>query len=149
MLFNSHFFIFVFLPTALFVYIVLGQLSRNWALRWIIVASLVFYAWWRPANVFIIIPAMLVNFAVAKAILFHHRENNPGGARAFLVIGIVFNVCVLGYFKYTNFLLSATNDIFASDFTLKEIVLPLGISFITFQKIAFLIDVHGKRISSF
>ncbi len=149
MLFNSHFFIFVFLPTTLFVYFALGKLSRSWALRWIIVASLVFYAWWRPMNVFIIVPAMLVNFAAAKLILHHGRLGNAAQSRAFLVLGIIFNICVLGYFKYTNFLLTASNDVFSSNFTLEEIVLPLGISFITFQKIAFLVDVHGKRIDSF
>ena len=71
MLFNSHFFIFAFLPLTLFIYFALGKLSRNWALRWIIVASLIFYAWWRPANVFIIVPAMLINFAIAKSLLHY------------------------------------------------------------------------------
>ncbi|MDH3692622.1 MAG: MBOAT family protein [Gammaproteobacteria bacterium] len=149
MLFNSHSFVFVFLPVTLFVYFALGRLSRNWALRWIIVASLVFYAWWRPANVLIIVPAMLVNFGVAKAILYQNRHDNRAAAKIFLALGIVFNICVLGYFKYTNFLVSAATDVFGGSFTLKEIVLPLGISFITFQKIAFLVDVHGKRIESF
>jgi D-alanyl-lipoteichoic acid acyltransferase DltB (MBOAT superfamily) len=149
MLFNSHFFIFVFLPSTLFVYFALGRLSRSWALRWIILASLVFYAWWRPANVFIIVPAMLVNFALAKLILQHGQLGNRTLSKAFLIIGIVFNISVLGYFKYTNFVFTASNDLFGSNFAFEEIVLPLGISFITFQKIAFLIDVHGKKIESF
>ena len=74
---------------------------------------------------------------------------NAAQSKAFLVLGIIFNICVLGYFKYTNFLLTASNDVFNSSFTLEAIILPLGISFITFQKIAFLVDVHGKRIESF
>ena len=149
MLFNSHFFIFAFLPSTLFIYFALGRLSRNLALRWIIVASLIFYAWWRPANVFIIVPAMLVNFAIAKSMLHYVNLNQKVQARLFLILGVTFNVSVLGYFKYTNFALTAANDIFDSGFTFEEIVLPLGISFITFQKIAFLVDVHGKRIQSF
>lgn len=100
-------------------------------------------------NVFIIVPAMLVNFAAAKLILHHGRMGNAAQSKAFLVLGIIFNICVLGYFKYTNFLLTASNDVFNSSFTLEAIILPLGISFITFQKIAFLVDVHGKRIESF
>jgi D-alanyl-lipoteichoic acid acyltransferase DltB (MBOAT superfamily) len=149
MLFNSHFFIFAFLPAALFVYFALGRLSRDWALRWIIVASLIFYAWWRPANVFIILPAMLVNFTVAKLILYYGREERATVAKLLLTSGIVFNLVVLGYFKYTNFLFTASNDLFGSGFVFREIVLPLGISFITFQKIAFLMDVHGRKIESF
>ena len=149
MLFNSHFFIFAFMPAALFVYFALGHLSRDWALRWIIVASLIFYAWWRPVNVFIIVPAMLVNFTIAKLILHYGREEKPTVAKFLLTSGIAFNLIVLGYFKYTNFLFTASNDLFGSSFVFKEIVLPLGISFITFQKIAFLIDVHGRKIESF
>ena len=149
MLFNSHFFIFAFLPASLFVYFALGRLSRDWALRWIIVTSLIFYAWWRPGNVFIIVPAMLVNFTVAKLILYYVREEKATVTKLLLTSGIVFNLVVLGYFKYTNFLLAASNDVFGSGFVFKEIVLPLGISFITFQMIAFLVDVHGRKIESF
>jgi D-alanyl-lipoteichoic acid acyltransferase DltB (MBOAT superfamily) len=149
MLFNSHFFVFVFLPATLFVYFSLGKLSRNWALRWVIISSLIFYAWWRPANVFIILPAMLINFAFAKLILASVREEKSALSKVYLSTSIVFNIAVLGYFKYTNFAITAANDIFDSNFALQNIVLPLGISFITFQKIAFLIDVHGKRVKTF
>lgn len=149
MLFNSQFFIFVFLPTALALYFAIGKVSRVWALRWIIVASLIFYAWWRPANVLIIVPAMLINYGVARSIVNFRDSEQPGMARLVLAIGIVFNILFLGYFKYANFALTTANDLFDTDFTLRNIVLPLGISFITFQKIAFLIDVHGKRVESF
>lgn len=97
----------------------------------------------------IIVPAMLVNFALAKAILRFGYLEKPRQSRLTLIAGIVFNIAFLGYFKYTNFVVTAANDLFGSDYTLHHIVLPLGISFITFQKIAFLIDVHGKRIESF
>jgi D-alanyl-lipoteichoic acid acyltransferase DltB (MBOAT superfamily) len=68
---------------------------------------------------------------------------------ALLVLGIGFNVAYLGYFKYTNFLLGTVNDIADTHFVLRQIVLPLGLSFITFQKIAFLLDVHAGRVESF
>ena len=128
MLFNSHFFVFVFLPSSLFVYFALGRLSRDWALRWIIVASLIFYAWWRPENVFIIVPAMLVNYTIARLILYCRREDYEARGKLLLASGIVFNLSLLGYFKYTNFLLIASNDVFGSNFVFQEIVLPLGIS---------------------
>ena len=69
MLFNSYEFIFVFLPVTLGVFFALGAISRTWALRWIIVASLFFYFWWRPLNVLIIAPSILVNFFLADSLL--------------------------------------------------------------------------------
>src|SRR5262249_14644600 len=68
---------------------------------------------------------------------------------AVLVGGILFNIAFLGYFKYSYFLGSAVNDVFGANLTLTQVILPLGISFITFQKIAFLVDVHAGRVSSF
>ena len=66
-----------------------------------------------------------------------------------MALGIAFNVCFLGYFKYANFAVSVVDDLSGQDFVFKQVILPLGISFITFQKIAFLIDVAGGRIKSF
>jgi hypothetical protein len=76
-------------------------------------------------------------------------EARPAFARTILVAGIVFNLCFLGYFKYLNFAASAMNDAFGTGFVLTQLILPLGISFITFQKIAFLVDVQAGRVSRF
>jgi alginate O-acetyltransferase complex protein AlgI len=150
LLFNSYEFIFVFLPVTLAGFFLLGLRSRNLALGWIIVASVAFYAWWRPINVLIIAPSILVNFVLARWLQRLTEDQNQARlARLVLTLGITFNVVFLGYFKYVNFLATAANDIVGTDFALTQIVLPLGISFITFQKIAFLIDVHGRRIPSF
>jgi D-alanyl-lipoteichoic acid acyltransferase DltB (MBOAT superfamily) len=150
MLFNSHEFIFVFLPVTLAGFFVLGLSSRNLALGWIVVASLAFYAWWRPINVLIIAPSILVNFVLARWLLrLTADKGRAGPARLVLLLGIAFNIVFLGYFKYANFLATAANDLVGTNFVLTQVVLPLGISFITFQKIAFLIDVHGRRVSSF
>jgi D-alanyl-lipoteichoic acid acyltransferase DltB (MBOAT superfamily) len=150
MLFNSYEFIFVFLPVTLAGFFLLGLSSRNLALSWIVAASIAFYAWWRPINVLIIAPSILVNFVLARWLLRLTADKTRAGlARLVLLLGIAFNVAFLGYFKYVNFLVTATNDVIGTNFVLTQIVLPLGISFITFQKIAFLIDVHGQRIPSF
>src|SRR5215510_13528906 len=69
--------------------------------------------------------------------------------KALLVVGIAFNVAFLGYFKYMNFLRGTANDVFGTNFLLFDIILPLGISFITFQKIAFLVDVYSRRVKQF
>lgn len=149
MLFNSYEFIFVFLPAVIAVYFVLGRSSRAWALRWIVVASLIFYGSWRPLNVLIIAPSVLINFLLARLLQRLGKSDNRRAARAVLVLGIVFNVAFLGYFKYTNFLVGAINDAFGTQMVLAHIILPLGLSFISFQKIAFLVDVHAGRIDSF
>jgi D-alanyl-lipoteichoic acid acyltransferase DltB (MBOAT superfamily) len=150
MLFNSYQFILGFLPVAVALFYVFGRYSRSAALRWVIFASLVFYAWWRPVNVAIILPSILINFALARRLQrLAADETKERAARLTLTLGILFNVAFLGYFKYTNFFADAANDAFGTHFVLTHIVLPLGISFITFQKIAFLIDVHGRRVESF
>jgi len=149
MLFNSYEFIFAFWPAALAVFFVVGAISRSWALGWIIVASLCFYAYWRPFNVLIIVPALLINFSVAKSLQKLAPLKKRNWSRAVLITGIAFNVGFLGYFKYANFAATVAHDLFGRQLVLTEIILPLGISFITFQMIAFLIDVHGGRIESF
>lgn len=150
MLFNSYEFIFFFFPVSLLVFLLLGRASRSLALAWLVVASLVFYAWWRPLNVGIIAISMAVNFTVARILQSLANQSPRSRLRtAVLIAGITFNVIFLGYFKYTNFLLTVSNDLGGTHFMLTQMILPLGISFITFQKIAFLIDVHAGRIQSF
>jgi len=149
MLFNSYEFIFGFLPLTLAVFFAFGAMSRTWALRWLIVGSLAFYAWWRPLNVLIIAPSVAINFGLARLMERFRREQKPGASRVVLVLGVAFNVAFLGYFKYANFFVSAVNDMAGTHLALARIVLPLGISFITFQKIAFLVDVNAGRIEKF
>ncbi len=148
MLFNSYGFIFGFLPVVLAGFYGLGARSREAALSWLIAASLLFYAWWRPFNVLLIAPSILINYGAARY-LDALVPRNPGRARAVLAASIVFNVCFLGYLKYVAFGEQTLNDLFGAGLPLTQIILPLGISFITFQKIAFLVDVHAGRIDRF
>jgi alginate O-acetyltransferase complex protein AlgI len=150
MLFNSYEFIFGFLPITLAGFFTLGRFSRSWALRWIIFVSIVFYAWWRPINVLIIAPSILINFALARTLQrLGEDEKRARASRLVLLLGIAFNVAFLGYFKYIDFGRSVVNDVFGTNLVLTHVILPLGISFITFQKIAFLVDVHAKKVQSF
>lgn len=149
MLFNSYEFIFLFLPITVVAFFLLGRFSRTAALRWLIAASLFFYAWWRPLNVLLIAPSILINFGAARLLQRLLKQERSAAARLVLLLGIAFNIAFLGYFKYANFFVGAVNDVFDTSFVLTHIVLPLGISFITFQKIAFLIDVHSRRVESF
>jgi alginate O-acetyltransferase complex protein AlgI len=135
---------------ALAGFFALGIVSRMWALRWIIFVSLLFYALWRPLNVLIIAPSIFINFALARTLLrLSEDEKRHRTSRLVLLLGIAFNIAFLGYFKYIDFGRSTINDIFGTNLVLTQVILPLGISFITFQKIAFLVDVHAKRVKPF
>jgi D-alanyl-lipoteichoic acid acyltransferase DltB (MBOAT superfamily) len=150
MLFNSDEFIFLFLPVTVLGFYLCGSISRTWALRWIILASLLFYASWRPLNVLIIAPSILINFVLARTLLrLSEDEKRHRTSRLVLLLGIAFNIAFLAYFKYIDFGRSTINDIFGTNLVLTHVILPLGISFITFQKIAFLVDVHAGRVKPF
>ena len=150
MLFNSDEFILLFLPVTVAGFLLFGRGSRSLAWAWLIAASIFFYAWWRPFNLVIIGSSIAVNFAFACVLLRLAREDSRRRLRTLvLTSGILFNVAFLGYFKYANFLVIAANDLTGSNFVLAHIILPLGISFITFQKIALLVDVAGGRVESF
>jgi D-alanyl-lipoteichoic acid acyltransferase DltB (MBOAT superfamily) len=149
MLFNSNEFLLVFLPATLVAFYWLGSVSRKAAIVWLIFASLAFYAWWRPINVLIIAPSIIINFALVRALLrLAERGASERWSQAILLVGITFNILFLGYFKYLNFIFDSINDVFGANLVLTHIILPLGISFITFQKIAFLIDVQAGRVQS-
>jgi D-alanyl-lipoteichoic acid acyltransferase DltB (MBOAT superfamily) len=150
MLFNSYEFILGFLPVTVLAFLLLGARSRSLALGWLILASLFYYAWWRPFNLWIILPSIAVNYAFGRTLLSMAQDQRRSRARMLVLsLGIVFNLGLLGYFKYANFAVTVANDLSGGRFAIEEIILPLGLSFITFQKIAFLIDVAGGRIRHF
>jgi alginate O-acetyltransferase complex protein AlgI len=148
MLFNSYEFIFGFLPVTVTGFWLLVQcVGCTAATGWLILASIVFYLSVTMDGLSIIIPSIVFDFLIAKAIL---RTDLAGERqRRFLfTAGVVVNVLFLGYFKYRNFFVDTTNSVFATHFPLKQVILPLGISFLTFQKIAFLADVQSGEIKA-
>ena len=149
MLFNSYEFIFAFMPVVTVAYFIIGRTnSRRLTLGWLAAASAIFYGLWNPINVAIIFPSIIFNFFMAKTI--SRLDENRAGLRSLvLVVGIVANIGFLGYFKYKNFFSELTNSLFATHFPIAPLLLPLGISFITFQKIAFLVDVHSGLVKKF
>lgn len=142
MLFNSFGFIFVFLPITLVVYFLLGRFQRHQAaMAWLVAASLFFYAWWNPAYLGLLIGSILFNFAFGT--LLSRRTGRDG--RWLLILGVGANLGFLGYFKYSNFFLENIGQLTGASYDVGQILLPLGISFITFQKIAYLVDAwQGK-----
>jgi D-alanyl-lipoteichoic acid acyltransferase DltB (MBOAT superfamily) len=142
MLFNSTIFIFVFLPITLAVYALLGATKGEKKKNiWLVAASLLFYAYWNPNHIFILIGSIVCNYAIATATLQSQHKK-----RMWLAIGITLNVSLLFFFKYFDF--AMTNVALATDTALTpmlHLALPLGISFFTFQQIAYQVDTyHGE-----
>lgn len=143
MLFNSYIFIFVFLPLTLIGFYVIGAKGyHRLALGWLVACSLFFYAWWNPYYLGLILCSILFNFAIGKEIDVKGYSPKKISRKMFLIIGIVFNLGLLGYFKYTNFFIDNLDLALHAQFCVGHIVLPLAISFFTFQQIVYLVDIY-------
>ena len=141
MLFNSFVFLFGFLPAALIAFYATGRwVGAKAAAVVLSLASLVFYAWWRPRDLPILLFAIVFNYIAGELIQRARAAGRMGRAKAWLVVGLVVDLGLLGYYKYANFVVDNVAAATGSDFTLHHIVLPLAISFFTFQKIAYLVD---------
>jgi len=146
MLFNSYAFILGFMPLTLLLFHGLrGAGFARSSIGLLALLSLVFYGWWNPIYLLLIVPLMLVNFALAARIV-PRDGRRPHAARPLLVLGIVLNLATLGYFKYANFFVDNLHAVAGLDLALGTVVLPIGISFFTFQKIAFLVDAYRNRV---
>ena len=141
MLFNSPIFLFAFLPATVGLYVLLRQFYGPRAVLGLLLgASLLFYGWWNPLYLPLLGGIAVFNFIVARWITAQRLVGRADRVRLLLIFGIVVDVLMLGYFKYTDFLIDTANTAFHTDFMLQHILLPLGISFFTFQKIAYLVD---------
>jgi alginate O-acetyltransferase complex protein AlgI len=137
MLFHSQPFIFGFLPLCLTSFFLLGRCGgTRWALCWLVVASLGFYAWWNPPFVLLLAGSIGGNYAFGQRILRLAQADRARAARRWLIGGIVADLALLGWFKYADFAL----HIVLPDAPALHRFLPLAISFFTFQQIMFLAD---------
>ncbi|MBC4018687.1 MBOAT family O-acyltransferase [Siccirubricoccus deserti] len=140
MLFSSATFIIGFLPIVLLGFFVLaGSNRQRLAAAWLTAASLVFYGWWNPSYV----PLLMVSI-VANYLLGGYLLRKP--SRAALTIGIAANLALLVYYKYTTFILMNADAALGLDWQVQQIVLPLAISFFTFQQIAYLSDAQDGAV---
>lgn len=147
MLFNSYVFIFAFLPFVLLGFFLIKSLGNKYLLEgWLVLSSLFFYSWWNIYFLPLLLVSVIVNYSAGRLIA---TSESSARVKMFLVLGVVFNLGLLGYFKYANFFLEnmrwALGDISAN------VMLPLAISFFTFQQIAYLVDckVYNKHESNF
>lgn len=137
MLFSSYEFIFFFLPITFFTYFILNKkFSPRAAKIFLVSASIFFYSWWDIKYLPVLLLSIVVNFFIGSSILRSEGKKK----KLWLVLGIAFNLSLLGYFKYTDFFIENINALFGTDLSRLNIVLPLGISFFTFQQIAYLVD---------
>src|SRR5579875_4037656 len=140
MLFNSYIFLFGFLPLALVGYQIAAHWHRRAVVLWLALASLLFYAYWRPKYLIILCGSILFNY-VAGA-LISRRIANRINTRVLLTLAIAANLAVLCYFKYLMPLLNFFAGQMHSAHHWRDVVLPLGISFFTFTQIAYLVDLQ-------
>ncbi len=141
MLFSSLEFILFFLPLTVAVYwLVLHRVGAQWALVWLILASLFFYSWWKLDYLPLMLASIIFNFVVGRPI--GNLQYRQSLRKLLLVLGIVVNLGLLGYFKYYDFFVSNIAQLIGADVSLLHLILPLGISFFTFQQVAYLVDAY-------
>lgn len=141
MVFSSTIFLCVYLPLVLLGYYICPKKGRN---LFLLIVSLVFYAWGEPKYVFLMIFSILVNYIFGR-LMDKHRENKKR-LKLMLVLSVVIDIGLLSVFKYTDFIITNVNAIFGSNFDLLNIALPIGISFYTFQAMSYTIDVYRDDV---
>ena len=140
MIFSSHIFLLCFLPVFLTVYFLVPPKGRNLVL---LLASVVFYAWGAPDFILILLASTVANFYLVKAM---HRAQRTSLKKIYCTLAILLSLGLLAYFKYANFFVDNANALLASlglgTMTWTKVLLPIGISFFTFQSITYVIDTY-------
>lgn len=140
MLFSSLTFLHIFLPSVLVFYFLSSREARNYIL---LVASIIFYAWGEPLYLAMMLFTITANYAGAIAI---ESMRTPGGKKAALWLAVIVDLGFLFYFKYFNFFVSNLNRMEVFDIPFIEVIMPIGISFYTFQAMSYLIDVYRGEV---
>lgn len=158
MIFSSWQFILLFLPISFFVYFWLNHRRLITAGKvWLVAASLFFYGYWDVQYLPLILGSIFLNFAIGTGLAQSHPQSpheikNPNhriNRKVVLITGIAVNLILLGYFKYTDFLLSNINSVLSANYTLPHILLPLAISFFTFTQIVYLVDSYRGETADY
>ena len=139
MLFSSITFLFLFLPIMLAVYYIAPPQWKNLLL---LAGSLIFYAWGEPVYIILMILSILLNYFCGMDI--ENKSENEAKAKRSLVFAITVNIVLLVFFKYFGFLVESTNTLFGISIPYRELALPIGISFYTFQEISYIVDANWK-----
>ena len=144
MLFNSYEFIFLFLPITLIIYFTLNRYGKNNVAKgWLVIASLYFYSYFHLSYLYLILTSIIINYFIGNKL--NHKNLNAKERKIWMIVGVIFNLGLLGYFKYYDFFVENINTVFRANFTLLHVLLPLGISFFTFQQLSFIIDSYNEK----
>ena len=143
MLFSSITFLFLFLPIMLAVYYIAPPQWKNFLL---LAGSLIFYAWGEPVYIILMILSILLNYFCGMDI--ENKSENEAKAKRSLVFAITVNIVLLVFFKYFGFLVESTNTLFGISIPYRELALPIGISFYTFQEISYIVDVYRGKVKA-
>ena len=139
MLFSSGVFLFIFLPIIILLYYLFKK--RTYRNILLCLFSLIFYAWGEPRYIILMIFSIVINYIMAL-LIDKYKKNK----QLFFIIDIIINVALLFYFKYINLTISSINTLFNINIHSKNIVLPIGISFYTFQIMSYVIDVYRSKV---
>ncbi|MEG0369385.1 MAG: MBOAT family protein, partial [Hungatella sp.] len=142
MVFSSLLFLFRFLPLILIAYFAAPKRFRNGVL---FIGSLLFYGWGEPVYIGLLLFSTLVDFIHGKAIGRFLQQGRGKAAKWVVASSAMINLSLLGFFKYTDFLMGAVNRIFGTELPLLHLALPIGISFYTFQTMSYTIDVYRGK----
>ena len=147
MLFNSYPFLLGFLPVTLVGFFLIGSRNPRAACVWLVIASAAFYGYWHFKSLVLLAMSVAFNLYIGSKIcrILDSGEQARPRARRFLVLGLSVNLFILGYIKYANFFLDQLNALLATDIHVKQLTLPLGISFFTFTQIIYLVDCFRRN----
>lgn len=144
MVFSSLYFLYLFLPVCLLCYGLSPSLSvKNITLT---VFSLMFYAWGEPTYILLLLLSVLMNYLFGLGIGGFQKKDNQSGAKAVMIISLIFNIGLLGVFKYSGFIAENLNLIPGISIPVPKLTLPIGISFYTFQILSYIIDLYWEKI---
>lgn len=155
MLFNDPVYIFLFLPLAVAVYFLLNRFQLYIISRiWLVAASFFFYGYWNPKYIPLLVVSIITNFIIGRILSARKKDDVTDVApakkrKALLIVGIAFNASLLAYYKYADFFIDNVNMVTGSSFNMLNLVLPLVISFFTFQQIAYLVDAYKHKAAEY
>ena len=140
MVFSSITFIYYFLPIVLLIYFVTPNKFKNLVL---LVSSLLFYFYGEPTYIWVLLLSCIINYTSALLI-----EKYRTKSRVIMILTIIIDLGLLMYFKYTNFFINNVNNIFGLNIKFINVIMPIGISFFTFQTLSYVIDVYTKKVKA-
>ena len=140
MLFNSHIFLLIFLPLVVCTFYFFPKYNKSYKIISLIIFSFIFYGVWNPKYILFLTTSICINFFISKCLIIQNKLRFET-----LILGLIFNLGLIFYFKYSNFFLLEFASLFHLEYQIINIILPLGISFFTFQQISYLVDQYRYK----